>query len=111
MLADLWEREGNLGRFGSGKGFDWHALYDYGQFCDELVVDIETERLNARWMGGAEQTYHWMPRHTVASLTKGFSVVPPSLRDTLSMHYRVWLASDPRYQRSFPGIPYPENRV
>ncbi len=102
VLADLWEQQGNLGRFGSGKGFDWHAIYDYGQFCDELVVDIETEHLNPRWVGGTDDPGYWKPRITLDTCVATQRRIKSDLRDALSMHYRVFLATDPRYQRSFP---------
>ncbi len=85
-------------------GAPWPAfgrdIYDWGRFCDELVYDCETDRLNPRWVGGTDDPGYWKPRHTVASLTRATDEF--HLRHHLRMHFLVWQSFDPRYQRSWP---------
>ncbi len=98
--TDAWHRGSQLVMW----SMDWKAIYDYGRHCDELVVDIETEHLNPRWMGGAEQTHYWAPRFEVNTVVKT-AAEGAKLREELRMHFLSWRAEDPRYRRSIP-IPY-----
>ncbi len=98
--TDAWHRGNQLVAW----SMDWKAIYDYGRHCDELVIDIETEHLNPRWMGGAEQTHYWAPRFEVNTVVKT-AAEGAKLREELRMHFLSWRAEDPRYRRSIP-IPY-----
>ncbi len=108
VLADLMEAQGYVPW---ANGFDWRVLADWGRYCDELVLDGEwlmhnrrTGELSTVAESGPDGPI-WAPRFTVEQRSTN-RATSAALRETLSMHYRIWLATDPRYRRSFPGIPY-----
>lgn len=105
VLADLETHHRlttlNGGYFGAP--LDWRALYDYGCHCDELIVDPES------FAGGgpAYGATMWKPRRVIDPVCVS-PAETDDLREVLRMRFMVWKATDPRYRRSFPGIPYSE---
>ncbi len=88
---------------------DYQVLYRFGQWCDEIVIDWETQRDHiVEWDSsrGQGEPITWQPRYQVNTLIQT-EAERAALKDGLRMRFLSWRASDPRYQRSFPGIPHP----
>lgn len=81
---------------------NWRALYDYGVYCDELVIDLETERLNVRWTGGTPaDNFYWTPRFTIDTMITT-EAQRANLKNDLRMHFLCWRAEDERHRSSWP---------
>ncbi len=90
----------------NAKTLDWNAIYHWGQFCDEMVLDIETCDLNLSkdgWYSTASSAT-WAPRFEVNTIVKT-AAEGAKLREELRMHFLSWREEDPRYRRSIP-VPY-----
>lgn len=82
------------------------SVYHWAMACDELVLAPITPRdRSVDWHSpdGHGEPVSWRPRHTIHTLY----VAENDLRRSLETHFEVWKATDERYRKSWPGIPYP----
>lgn len=98
VLADLSSRD----ECGTQWGDAAHsALYDWGFWCDQPVVNWPSMLNRTK----PDPAYVWHPRHTIHTLY----IAEGDLRHSLETHFKVWKATDERYRKSWPGIPYPSD--
>ncbi len=89
---------------------DWQMLYDWGRHSDELTS--QWDHLEAIGKGsshcriGYKGLLPLKPRFVVNAVVHTHEDMV-ALREHLRMRCLQWQSSDPRYQRSFPGIPHP----
>ncbi len=79
-------------------------LYDYGVWCDQLVLEPVTPRdRSVRWHSpdGHGEPYTLRPRSEVNVICRTPEETD-RLRDDLRMGFLSWRAGDPRWRRSWP---------